>query len=57
MNWRTGKVEGLRVPPKLEFPAQTLKCIDMPCEAFCVYSATLAPVTLRIWVPSISQAM
>ena len=53
----TGSVDGSRVPPKLEFPSQVLKCIAMPCEAFCVYSVTLAPVTLRTCAPSMSQAM
>ena len=57
MYWRTGRVEGLRTPPKLASPAQTLKWIAMPCDAFCVYSVTLAPVTLRICVPSMNQAM
>ena len=57
MYWRTGRIEGLRVPPKLASPAQTLKWIAMPCDAFCVYSVTLAPVTLRICAPSMNQAM
>ena len=48
MNCCTGRVVGSRVPPKLEFPTQTLKWIAMPADAFCVYSATLAPVTFRI---------
>src|SRR3569832_1138637 len=55
MNSCTGSVEGSSVPPKVEFPAHTLKCIDMPWEAFCVYSFTLAPVTFRITKPTNSH--
>src|SRR5438477_13058435 len=57
MYWCTGSVEVFRVPPKLESPCQRLKCICMPLDAFFVYSITLAPVSLRTWLPSITQAM
>ncbi len=30
MYWFTGNIEGSRVPPKFEFPTQTLKCITIP---------------------------
>ena len=26
----TGRIDGSSVPPKVEFPAQVLKCIDIP---------------------------
>ena len=57
MYWCTGRIDWFRTPPKLEFPAHTLKWIAMPWDAFRVYSMTLAPVTRRIRVPSMNQAM
>jgi hypothetical protein len=57
MYWCTGKIDGSKVPPKLESPSQMLKWIVIPWDAFCVYSVTLAPVTFRIWAPSMNQAM